>query len=204
MNSYGTPLRKNRRRLGFSLTEILAVAAILSTVGRTSYVKVKERGTQTQCMNNLRQVGQMLQMYHLSEGKYPDAAFYPKDPWNGNDSIRVILEGRNKNKGVWCCPALPGQLLNRGLTYVYNDGIAGKSRVRNPAKKWVMIEINCVSKNAPQPHPGGFNILFADGHVIAEKRLPRKITEAQQACIKELQELSHGGPQWAATECRHW
>ena len=162
----------------FVLTELLAVAAIIASLPSSSYQRVKQKTYQTECTNNLRQIGQLLRMYELENGYYPKASFYPKKPGSGEDSIRVQLGGPEQ---LWICPALPDKLKEKGLTFVYNDAIAGKSTLKNPSKKWVLIEFNCVSKNSPHPHPGGYNILFADGHVINSKRLPRKITSKQQA-----------------------
>jgi len=51
-----------------------------------------------------------------------------------------------------------------------------------------MIEVNCVSKKALPPHPKGYNILFADGHIITSKRLPPSISKLQQAKIKKIQQ----------------
>ena len=73
------------------------------------------------------------------------------------------------------------ELQEKGLTYIYNDAISGKSSFRDPSKKWVLIEFNCVHKDSPHPHPGGYNVLFADGHVQTTKRLPSKITKLRQA-----------------------
>ena len=166
--------RRKRRvtRWGFTLTEVLAVAAIVSGMSTNSYQRAKDKAYQTDCANNLRQIGQLLTMHMLENGRYPKASFYPKDP-AGGDSIKSIIRGP---KQLWVCPSLPEQLQEKGLTFVYNDAISGKSSLRNPHKKWVLIEMNCASKNAVHPHPDGFNILFADGHVITSKRLPRKIT----------------------------
>ena len=169
--------KKKIQMLGFALTEVLAVAAIVSSVPLSSYQRATQKAYETECKHNLRQLGQMINAYYMENGYYPKASFYPKDPENGGESVKAIIGGP---KLLWICPSLPGKLQEKGLTFVYNHGIAGKSSLKNPAKKWVLIEMNCVSKNAPHPHPGGYNILFADGHVISSKRLPKKITKAYQ------------------------
>ncbi len=180
-------LRKRLRKrliLGFTLTELAAVTALVGAVPTASYVRVKRKALQTECYNNLRQVGQLITMYQLENGHFPKAAFYPKDPVKGADSIRKILGG---NKRLWICPSMPDKLAEKGLTFVYNDSLSGARSVRNASKKWVLIEVTCVSKKAPAPHPGGYNILFADGHVITSKVLPKKITDAQKAQIRQLE-----------------
>lgn len=190
--------RKRRRGiLGFSVTEVLAVATMLSTVPMGAYVRAKQKGVQTECVGNLQQIGQMLVMYYHEHGEYPKAAFYPKDPKNGADSIRNVLEGIPDK--MWVCPSLPDKLKEKGLGFVYNDSIGGARGFSNPGKKWVLIEINCVSKKAPPPHPEGYNVLFADGRVITTKRLPSKITDAQQAKLDQLhKDLMDQGIQVAA------
>ena len=173
--------RKTLKLFGFTLTEVLAVAAIISSVPMSSYQRAKDKASETECKHNLRQIGQMINAFYLENGYYPKAAFYPKNPNGGEDSIKSIIGGP---KPFWVCPSLPDKLQKKGLTFVYNDAIAGKSSVNNPHKKWVLIEVNCVHKNSPPPHPGGFNILFADGHVISSKRLPSKITKAYKEQVR--------------------
>lgn len=162
------------RIFGFTLTEILAVAAIVSSMPIGAYQRGKQKALQTKCMSNLQQIGQLLTMYVLENGEYPPAAFFPKNPSKGDDSIRSLLGGP---KQLWVCPSLPGELQKKGLTFIYNDSLVGKSALENPDKKWVLIEMSCVSKGSPHPHPGGYNILFADGHILASKKLPKKITK---------------------------
>ncbi|MBN4073995.1 hypothetical protein JYT61_00380 [bacterium AH-315-E10] len=175
--------RNNRHILGFTLTEVLVVAAIVTSIPAAQYARAKKKAVQIECQHNLRSIGQLLTM-HVMDDAYPKAAFYPKDPKKGKDSIRVILGGPAK---IWQCPGLPDKLRESGLTFVYNDELSGKRAVGNAAKKWVLIEINCVSKSAPHAHPGGYNILFADGHVISSKKLPKKITQNQRAMIEQLE-----------------
>jgi len=175
----------------FALIEILAVATIIAAMPSSSYQNVKKKAHQVTCTNNLTQIGQLLRMYELENDSYPKAAFYPKDPRKGDDSIRALLGGPDK---LWTCPGLPDKLKEQGLTFVYNDAIGGKRSLANPSKKWVLIEFNCVSGKSPHPHPGGYNILFADGHVISSKRLPRKISSKQQAYINS----SHSDLEYAS------
>jgi len=178
-------LARKRLWLGFSVTEVLAVVTMISTVPMGAYVRAKEKGAETECASNLRQIGQLLQIYVNENGEYPKAAFFPKDVKNGPDSLVTLLP--DVPKEMWVCPSLPDALKEKGLTFVYNDALGGKKGFSDPSKKWVMIEINCVSASSPAPHPSGYNVLFADGHVITTRRLPSKISETQQARLDELQ-----------------
>jgi prepilin-type processing-associated H-X9-DG protein len=179
-------LAKYRRSLGFSITEVLAVATMISTVPMGAYMRAKEKGAETECKSNLQEIGKALAIYINDNGEYPKAAFFPKEPKTGADSIRVLLPDIPEK--LWICPSTPDALKEKGLTFVYNDSLGGKKEFSDPGKKWVLIEINCVSASAPAPHPTGYNVLFADGHVITTRRLPSKITDSQQAVLDRLQQ----------------
>ena len=177
--------RNKRKRRGFTLIEIAAVATLISTIPATSYIRVRQKADQTKSQQQLKQIGLALKMYQQENETYPKAAFYPKKP-DGKDSIITELKDHGAVKQLFICPSLPQGLQKKGLTFVYNDEVSGKRRLRKPAKKWVLIEINCVAKKSPKPHPNGYNILFADGHVISSKVLPAKITKMQQAHILRI------------------
>ncbi len=182
--------KSNRRRIiakYFTLTELLAVTAIVTSIPAGAYLKVKQKGLETECMNNMRQVGQAIVAFQLESGEYPKAAFFPEKPKEDKNSIRVVLgDALGNGDKVWICPAMPDAMKDKGLTWVYNDTLSGKKTVKDPEKTWILIEFNCVSKKAPAPHPGGFNIVYADGHVETTHQLPEDITKSQQAMLDEL------------------
>jgi len=179
-----------RKIFGFTLQEVMAVTAIISTIQTGAYVRAKQKAFEVQCVNNLQQIGKTIQMHHISEGTYPKAKFYPDDAFKDADSIITILEnsGSAIPKEMWICPGAPDPLRAKGLTFVYNDILGGRSALSNPSKAWVLIEVNCVSKKAPAPHPGGYNVLFADGRVVTTKVLPPSITKKQSAAIEGIRE----------------
>jgi prepilin-type N-terminal cleavage/methylation domain-containing protein/prepilin-type processing-associated H-X9-DG protein len=170
----------------FTLTEMLAVTAIISSVPMGAYVLAKKKAVEIECLNNIRQAGMGITSYHLSNSQYPKAAFYPENPKTGEDSICVVLSEELKSEKIWLCPSMPDKLKEKGLTWVYNDAIAGKAAVQDPEKTWTLIEFTCVSKNAIAPHPGGFNIVHADGNVQASKTLPEDILKNQQAILEKF------------------
>ncbi len=172
-----SPRSRRRRQAGFTLIEVLLVTAIISSVPYDSYLNAQQKGVQTQCQGSLRQLGQLIQLYVDENEKYPAAAFYPKDPKDGADSLAKILGGDAR---LFVCPALPAKLQATGLNFVYNDALAGKKGVANPEKTWLLIEFTCVAADAPHPHPNGYNILYADGHVEATKELPPELVKLQQ------------------------
>lgn len=166
--------KRSRWQRGFTLVELTVVVGIMASIPNNSFDRAKSSAYTTECKNNLTQLGKLIQMYELENGSFPKAAFYPKDPLNGADSIMRIVGGP---KAMWLCPGLPDRLRKRGLNYVYNSDLGGK-RTRNASKQWVLIEMNCVSHKAPHAHPGGYNVLFADGHVITTPRLPKSIQQS--------------------------
>lgn len=170
----------------FTLTELLMVTAIVTSIPAGTYLRAKQKALEIECMNNMRQVGAAIVSFQLSNGEYPKAAFFPENPMTDPDSIRVVLSEELNNEKVWLCPAMPDELKAKGLTWVYNDTIAGQASVKDPAKTWVLIEFSCVSKKVPSAHPGGFNIVYADGHVATTRELPEDISKAQQAMLEDL------------------
>jgi len=177
-----------RRRIirHFTVTELLAVTAIVTSIPAGTYLKVKQKAVEIECMNNMRQVGAAIIAYQLSNGEYPKAAFFPEKPKTDANSIRVILGDELKGDKFWVCPALPEAFKEKGLTWVYNDTVGGKATVKDPAKTWLLIEFNCVSNKLPAAHPGGFNIVYADGHVATTRELPAEITKSQQARLDQI------------------
>jgi len=180
---------RNKWLMAFTLTEMMAVTAIVTSIPVGQYARAKQKALELNCLSNLQQIGKSIVMYQTGTGEYPDAVFYhPEDPLNNERSIAKILEnaGAGIPREMWLCPAAPEALRKRGMTFVYNDEFGGRKSLRNPAKAWLLIEVNCVSKKVPAPHPGGYNILFADGHVLTSRVLPPSITTRQQAAIRDL------------------
>ncbi len=160
-------------KFGFTATEILLVTTILSSIPATSFIGVKNKALQLQCANNLTQIGQAVTMFVASEGKYPDAKFFPKNPLKDPRSIVVILKPYGLRGKVFICPTAPPILKSKGLTYLWNDQLSGKypSRVRNTSNTWMMTDITAVD-NRISSHSGGYNILYADGHVSWSSKSP--------------------------------
>ena len=169
--------RRKRRRLGFTLTEIAVVASLVSSVPAASYVRVKRKADQTKCVSQLKQIGMAMKMYLMSNGSYPKAAFYPKSHDHPR-SVSKLLKDEGAIDTLFICPSMPDKLQQKKITFVYNDAVSGKRRV--PANTWVLIEMSCVSKSSPKPHPNGYNILYADGSVKTEQTLPSDILKLQK------------------------
>jgi len=186
---------KHRKwQLAFSLTEMMAVTAIVTSIPAAQYSRAKQKATQLQCQQNLQQIGKAIVMYQMGEGKYPDAVFYPEKPFEDDKSIAKVLDdsGAGIPREMWKCPATPEALSKLGMTFIYNDKFAGRRSLPRPERAWLLIELNCVSTKVPPPHPQGYNILFADGHVITTKHLPPSITAKQKAQFERIRQRIEG------------
>ena len=178
-----TAARRQRSMLGFSLVEIMVVSAIVTSIPAAQYARAKQMAYQTKCVSNLQEIGKMIVMYQMSEGKYPEAVFFPNDALNDPKSIIKVMEdaGYQVPREMWVCPGAPPELAGKNLTFVYNDKYGGRSVLKAPDKAWLLVEVNCVSKSVPPPHPAGYNVLCADGHVVTTTQLPSDLVQLQQA-----------------------
>ena len=188
-------LRKRlSRRAAFTLVEVMVVMTIMTSQAN-NYGDVRKIAYQKTCENNLRQIYQALLMQDMENGTLPKAAFFPKRPKADPRSLVKILGPSFAASLV--CPVFPAAIKEKGLTYIYNDELGGQmiDQIPNPRETWLVTEMNAVSDKIPMPHPGGFLILYADGHIQATKKIPapfaelaKKIEERQKAGAPEKSE----------------
>ena len=149
----------------------------------TGYSNVKNRAKRTECESNLKQIAQFVQMYDMTNGKYPDAAFFPKNPEKDSRSLRKILEKEGAPKQLFICPTAPPELKKLGLTFIWNDSLSNQRSGRK--KEWLMVEMNAVAPDkAPPPHQGGYHILWTDFSVTWVQSLPGSLTDAIKKASK--------------------
>jgi len=141
-----------QKQNAFSLVELLAVIAILAILAAlilTGLDAAKKRGRQTQCMNNLRQLGLGLNQFTADFHAYPLAvtpsylsAAYPEHSTAWSTALDVAeFSGKSPfgenvtfDRGIWVCPSahrpenFPAYIWSAG--YGYNAyGIDDKTNV---------------------------------------------------------------------------
>jgi prepilin-type processing-associated H-X9-DG protein len=144
-----------------------------------NYGQVKDLAYQKSCENNLRQVYMGLSMYDMTNGSLPEAKFFAENPRKDPKSLYNMLDA--SYQALLVCPVFPQALKQKGCTYLFNDTLGGQSlsSISDPRTTWLMTELNAVSDKIKMPHPGGFNILYADGHIEATKTLPASLATLQ-------------------------
>lgn len=173
-------LQIKKRFRGFTLIEVMTVAAIVTSMESNSYQGVMDKTKALKCQNNLRQIGLVL----MTMGELPDADFYPEgDPKTDPKSL-VVLTKDSLPEEIFVCPTSPRALADRGLTYLWNDRLNGRNMI-GAGKTWVMIEMNCVTENPVAPHSGKYNVLFTDGTVKELATPPKEILEALAEAKKQ-------------------
>lgn len=126
------------RLSAFSLMELLLVIAIISILVALlvpTLVRSKERARQIQCVSNLRQLGEGLQIYLGENHKYPlfvDTSFPTNasplilDTWVTTLGTQLGYNYRTDsnfwNRGIWLCPGVKSKgVLGSGFeSYGYN------------------------------------------------------------------------------------
>lgn len=91
---------------GFTLIELLVVIAIIAILAALLfpvYFQAREKGRQTQCLNNLAQIGKAFWMYASDwDDRLPREFPDPRDPLYGFDEV---LDPFMKSRRIWICPS---------------------------------------------------------------------------------------------------
>jgi prepilin-type N-terminal cleavage/methylation domain-containing protein/prepilin-type processing-associated H-X9-DG protein len=167
-------------RQAFTLIELLvtiAVIAILAGLLFPAIQKARNKGRDTYCLNNLRQLGVAVASYTQDYASHLPAAerlpTIPVDPAAPLPSIRELLSSYVAgSSSVFKCPNdQVGRFAQEGSSYEWNMSFNG-ALIDKPGL-WI---ISIPPQNAPLMYDyenfhigkdgnGTKNVLFADGHV---------------------------------------
>lgn len=158
-----------KRLPGFTLVELLVVIAIISLLASILlpvFGRAKERGRQSACLSNLRQIGMTINAYaDEHQEMFPDAVTV----W---DDLQIT------EKRVLECPSQPSTSNHFTIGYTYSGFLAGHCRadVKNPTGEILCADGNETAFSSPDGidfrHSNGCNACFCDGHVEYLTELP--------------------------------
>ena len=162
-----------RRRLAFSLVELLVVIGIIGVmVGllTAATMKVRAAAERTQCISNLRQLGFAFQSYRdTAEGRFPRAARLPSAAPE-LPSITKALAGHVDGRHLFRCPSDATYFEREGVSYEYPGEFRGgltleqlQAQGRGSDHIWLLYDFDCC--HGPRGSGGSRNFLYADGHV---------------------------------------
>ncbi len=117
MNKHAGFLRAHR---AFTLVELLVVIAIIILLLSLLFPTVTgslRRARRLQCLNNLRNIGQVALLYNQRYGQLPTANGHdPTKWWSGEtdiNSIKAVMDEMRLPAAIWYCPELGRQGSNR-------------------------------------------------------------------------------------------
>ncbi|MCC6483759.1 MAG: prepilin-type N-terminal cleavage/methylation domain-containing protein [Armatimonadetes bacterium] len=136
-------VRIRQIRSGFTLIELLvviAIIAILAAILFPVFAQARERGRQTQCLSNLKQLSLgFIQYCSDNNGRMPSTGTYHPERmpnWCGSVDTHKLVYPENgslwpyaKSRGIYLCPTdkrlpaeqIDGRPRNFALSYSVND-----------------------------------------------------------------------------------
>jgi hypothetical protein len=153
------------RNSGHVLVKVLVlITVLLGAVGVIYYI-LYQVSLQKDCTDNLIRIYSAMEMYEIDRGALPRLAFFPDDPKQDSDSLRVALEAYGADAKACLCPTAPDSQTELGLAYVWNVKLNGRKMARDSDPEWMLVEISALSADVPAPHLGQYNVLYTDGKV---------------------------------------
>ncbi len=161
---------REQKRNGFTLVELLVVVAIiliLIALILPAIQRVRESANKVECANNLRTIGQGINLYLVSHGKYfPTGggdnyeSIYPSPP-RGLSSAATPISGLNQDWG-WMYQILP-YIDQENLWKVTKNPVADPNGIFSVTDKDADLEIAstpiptyfCPSRRTPTVVKGG-------------------------------------------------
>lgn len=173
---------RNTRTLAFTLIELLVVIAIIGILAGMLFPvfsNARERGNQTSCMSNMKQIGIALYSYlQDNDDRFPLNRFPP--PGASLDSIvapaaynwKHAIYPLVRNREVFRCPSNPNRMRNDEsndypISYAYNGAYFNEyanyrngrpvamNRIREPSGTLMLVETR-----GPEPDMGHWGVLL--------------------------------------------
>ena len=193
------------RRAGFTLVEVLAVSAIVGMLAALllpSLSKAREKSRAVVCVNNLRQLGQVLQLYQDDYRALPSANNSGYFLWNGNHYVlygQLLPTAGRGLANMFFCPSstiFPRSdpstgIQNLGVTGAVTAGsyyIRGKTDGAPHALEGPTVSLMAdlfFTSGSARNHAGGVNVLFSDG-AVRFIRLPASWNISQNGAWYDL------------------
>ena len=154
-------------RRGFTLIELLvviAIIAILAAILFPVFAKAREKGRQTSCLNNLRQIVIAMRIYTHDHDQY-----FP--------SPETVWSDLNLPPKTLYCPSQSKTVKGYGYNKFLNDQtLISVEEYVQPTKCVCFVDATGPIASGPGTvayrHTGKANVAFLDGHVEALKPVP--------------------------------
>lgn len=141
----------------------IAAAAALVIMGLLYILTQMRRAAQ--CSAHLQSIYRALELYEMDRGTLPTLAYFPDQPLEDTDSLRVVLEPYGLVPDRCICPQSRPIQRAEGLTYLWNVQLNGQRLPRGADAVWMLVDMNALSADVPAPHFGRYHALFSDGSV---------------------------------------
>ncbi|HPN84046.1 MAG TPA: DUF1559 domain-containing protein [Victivallales bacterium] len=170
----------------FTLVELLVVIAIIALLAGLLFpvtMKIRAKGRKTFCLNNLRQIGQAVEMYASSYDYYlPSCTMTPSNPPEGEEglpSAKEMLSSYLNSDEVFLCPSDPDKkyFLREGLSYEWQSSAVNGKRLDEKSMQLMGYDI-FLMMDYDNFHAGANsaqarNYLYSNARALGELEVPR-------------------------------